>query len=94
MTPQELLDLKNRSIAKHHEIQATIKKIETDYITENCPYKVGDKVVVGSKVVSKKSVDVYGVVEQILMDYQHSDLPKFRISLVDEKGKYLKTLYI
>jgi hypothetical protein len=94
MTPQELLDLKNRSIVKHHEIQATIKKIETDYIAENCPYKVGDKVVVGSKLISKRHVDVYGIVEQILMDYQLADLPQFRISLVDDEGKYIKTLYI
>ena len=96
MTPQELQELKTRSVEKHKEIQAKIQEIESKYILENCPHKIGDEVIIGTKVVKNKVTNIVAYVNEITIDYQVSVLPVFRVVLYSDKkdGKYVKTLYI
>ena len=94
MTPQELLTLRNRSIAKHKEIRDKMQSLERGYIVENCPHKVGDSIQVGEKKVKMRVEPIYGIIEKLEVCYDSHDLPKIRIMVVDDEGKYIKTLYI
>lgn len=94
MTPQELLALRKRSIAKHEEIRNKMQSLERGYIVENSPYKIGDKIQIGEKKIKMRVENIYGIVNQLSVCYDSHDLPKIRVTVVNDEGSYLKTLYI
>lgn len=96
MSKEELKSLKDRSIAKHLEIQKAIHKIEQEYIQDNCPYKIGDSYDLGLKKIKSKVIPVKGYVYKISVCYDRSDLPLISMSIYSKmsEGFYLKTVYL
>jgi hypothetical protein len=91
MTSQELLDLHTRSIKKHHEIRAAMIGLEQKFILENSKYKIGDKILLETKVVRNKTVEEYGEVVEMLICYDVYPLPTIRTT-INKDGKYYKTI--
>jgi len=92
MTAQELLDLRLRSISKHQEIRKAMAKLEAEFIQENSPYKVGDKFLLSTKIVKNKTVEEWGAVGEVAVDYDLHTLPCIRVVVNDAGGRYVKTV--
>ena len=91
MTPQELLDYRNRSLKKHQEIRAAMLDLEKKFILENSKYKIGDKYLLESRVVRGKKVDEFGEVVELNVCFDFRELPTIRTT-INKDGKYYKTI--
>jgi len=91
MTAQELFDYRARSLAKHQEIRKAMIELENRFIEENSKYKIGDKILLDSKVVRNKKIEEFGEVVELNVCYDLADLPTIRTT-INKDGKYKKTI--
>lgn len=91
MTPQELLDYRNRSLKKHQEIRAAMLDLEKKFIEEHSKYKIGDKFPLESRVVRGKKVDEFGEVVELNVCFDFREFPTIRTT-INKDGKYYKTI--
>lgn len=91
MTPQELLDYRNRSLKKHMEIRSAMIALEKKFIEEHSKYKIGDKYLLESRVVKGKKMEEFGEVVELNVCFDLHDLPTIRTT-INKDGKYYKTI--
>lgn len=91
MTPQELLDYRNRSLKKHMEIRNAMIALENKFIEEHSKYKIGDKFPLESRVLRGKKIEEFGEAVELNVCFDLHDLPTIRTT-INKDGKYHKTI--